>query len=394
MKAIVRPTRSAGRWTALGRSATVALLAATVLGGCSLFGSNKPRYVPAPLTNFQPTLQVKPAWSVQVGGKGGVGFVPVVAGGAVYAAAENGSVAKFDLASGSVVWRASTKTDLSAGVGSDGKTTAVATPRGEVIAFDDSGAVKWRTQLNTEVTTPPLVGDGLVIIRGGDYRIQAFEAETGRRRWGVQRPGPALSLRATAEMMLSNGYVFTGLPGGKVIAIATTTGAVRWEGTVANPSGTSELERVADVVGAPVISGRQLCAVTYQGRIGCFDVSSGNATWSREFSSVSGLTTDVRFAYSANDRSSVFGFSLDSGSNVWKQDALANRSLSAPASMGRAIALGDFEGYIHFLGREDGRLLARIATDGSAIATHPVATDRGLLVQTSKGNLTLLDVGQ
>jgi len=379
-------------WRHLRRAAAVAAVLA--LAGCSLFSSEKPRYPPAPLTNFNATLPVSSGWSVSVGSKGGVGFVPVVVGDAVYAATGNGSVGKYALATGAEIWRSSAKADLSAGVGSDGRVTAVATPRGEVIAFDDTGAIKWRAQASSEITVPPLVGEGLVVVRSGDYRIQAYDAESGKRRWSAQRPGPALALRAPGEMLLSGGYIFTGLPGGKLIAIATNTGAVRWEGTVANPSGASELERVADVVGAPVISGRQLCAVTYQGRINCFDVGSGNSTWSREFSSVTGLGADVRFAYAANDRSVVFGFALDSGANIWKQDVLQNRGLTAPASVGRAIALGDYQGYVHFLQREDGTLLARIATDGSAILSQPVATDRGVLVQSSKGNLTLINVGQ
>jgi len=379
-------------WRRLCQAAAVA--AALALGGCSLFSSEKPRYPPAPLTPLTPTLPVSNAWSVSVGGKSGVGFVPAVVGDAVYAAASNGTVAKYSLDTGAEIWRTSTKTDLSAGVGSDGRITAVATPRGEIIALDDTGSIKWRAQATSEITIPPLVGDGLVVVRSGDYRVQAYDAETGRRRWSVQRPGPALALRAPGEMLLSGGYVFTGLPGGKLIAISITGGAVRWEGTVAIPSGTSELERVADVVGAPVISGRQLCAVTYQGRINCFDVGTGNSVWSREFSSVTGLAADVRFAYAANDRSVVHGFALDSGANIWKQDALQNRGLTAPASVGRAIAVGDFEGYVHFLQREDGALLARIATDGSAILARPVPTGRGVLVQTSKGNLYSINVGQ
>lgn len=374
--------------------AGLAVVVAAVLGGCSLFGGSKPRFVPAPLTTFAPSLTVNSIWNTSVGNRSGVGFEPAVVGNYVYAAAQNGTVGKYDLTSGSTIWRTSAKADLSAGVGSDGKTIAVATPRGEVIAMDDTGNVKWTAQASSEITVPPLVADGLVVVRSGDYRIQAFEAETGRRRWSVQRPGPALALRAPGELLLSNGFVFSGLPGGKVIAISTANGAVRWEGTVSNPSGTSELERVSDVVGMPVISGRQLCAVTYQGRISCFDVSTGNTSWTREFSSISGLSADVRFAYSANDKGVVYGFALDGGANVWKQEALQYRGLSAPASVGRAIALGDYQGYIHFLGREDGRLLARIATDGSAIISRPLATERGLVIQTSKGNLTLLGVGE
>jgi len=385
-------SRGLHRHWALRTAAMVGV--AMVLGGCSWFSKEKPRNVPAALTEFAPAIAARTSWTASTGGQAGLGFQPVVVGNAVYASDADGNVGKFDLASGREVWKTQVKAKLSAGVGSDGNITAVATTRGEIIALDDSGAIKWRAQATSEVTIPPVVGGGMVVVRSGDYRIQAFEIEGGKRRWSVQRPGPALALRSVAELLLSGGYVFTGLPGGKVIAISLDSGAVRWEGTVAVPRGTSELERVADVVGAPVISGRELCAVTYQGRIGCFDVGSGNSTWARDFSGVSGVAADVRFAFAPNDQSVVFGFSIDSGANVWRQDALQHRKLSGPVSIGRAVALGDYQGYVHFLGREDGRLLARVATDGSPIVTRPLAIPQGVVVQTSRGTLTLIGVGE
>lgn len=388
----MRDSKRMGRRTVLRTAVGAAVV--TLLAGCSWFGGDKPRYVPAPLTEFAPSLTARTVWSAGTGGEAGLGFQPVVVDGAVYAAAKNGTVGKYELASGRQVWRGDADTRLAAGVGSDGVTTAVSNTRGEIIAFDDTGKIKWRAQATSEVTIPPVVANNMVIVRSSDYRIQAFDASNGQRRWSVQRPGPALSLRSVGEMLVSGGYVFTGLPGGKVIAVSLDSGAVRWEGTVAVPRGTSELERVADVVGAPVISGRTLCAVTYQGRIGCFDVGSGQSTWARDFSGVSGIAADVRFAFAPSDRSVVSGFAIDTGANVWRQDALQHRSLSAPVSVGRAVALGDYQGYVHFLGREDGRLLARVATDGSAIVTRPLATPQGIVLQTSRGTLALVGVGE
>ena len=367
------------------------LAAGLALAGCSMFSSDDGRYDPVPLTDYTPGLSVRALWKADVGSGGGIGFAPAVVDGYAYAAAADGSVGKYDLASGQAVWRASAEVKLSAGAGSDGTVTAVASPQGDVVAFDDQGKVKWRAKATSEVDIPPVVGSGVVVVRSGDYRIQAFNAENGDRLWSVQRPGPALALRSPSQMLIAEGLVITGLPGGKVMALSAGTGNVQWEGVVATPRGASDLERVTDVVGAPYLAGRLLCAVAYQGRAVCFDVSAGGRpVWAKDFSAASGMTADGRFLYAADQNSVVHAFALDSGRNVWKQDALRNRRLSAPASIGSAVALGDYDGYVHFLSPGDGHLLARLSVGGGAVVSPPVATPQGVLVQTGDGDLVMI----
>jgi len=363
------------------------------LAGCSMFGSDDDRYAPAPLTEYAPGISVRTVWKASVGSGSGLGFLPVVAGDAVYAATPDGSVSKFDLFSGRPAWKADTDTDLSAGVGSDGTTTAVATPAGQVIAFDDTGKVKWKAQATSNVEIPPVVGGGIVAVRSGDYRIQAFDANSGERLWSLQRPGPALALRSTAQMIIAEGLVITGLPGGKMLAINAASGNVQWEGTVATPKGASDLERLTDVVGAPHLAGRLLCAVAYQGRIVCFDVSAGGRPlWSKDYSSSSGMTLDDRNVYASDQRGVVNAFALDTGATAWKQGALANRALTAPAAFAGAIAVGDLQGYVHFLSRSDGQLLARLSVGSDPIVSPPQATSQGVLVQTGEGDLVLIGI--
>ncbi|CAM3748394.1 outer membrane protein assembly factor BamB [Bordetella tumulicola] len=371
-----------------GVAFTASLLA---LAGCSIFSSNDDRYEPAELTEYAPGLSVRQIWSTSIGSGAGLGFVPAVVGDAVYAATPDGSVAKLELASGRVVWKASTDTDLSAGVGSDGNTTVVASPLGDITAFDDTGKVKWTAKASSEVDVAPVVGFGAVVVRSGDYRIQAFNIETGERLWSLQRPGPALALRSSGQMRIAEGLVITGLPGGKLLAINVGSGNVQWEGTVATPRGASDLERLTDVVGSPRLAGSLLCAVAYQGRIVCFNVSQGGRpVWAKDFSSASGMAIDDRFAYAPDQNSVVNAFALDSGSNVWKQSALKNRKLTAPAAMGNAIAVGDLDGYVHFLSSSDGSLLARLSVGGGAIVSPLQATPSGVLVQNGNGNLVLI----
>jgi len=75
---------------------------------------------------------------------------------------------------------------------------------------------------------------------------------------------------------------------------------------------------------------------------------------------------------------------------VWKQDRLAHRGLSLPLPAGNAVAVGDFEGVVHFLARETGTFIARHETGGGAVRAAPLALPAGLLVQTSSGALHAL----
>jgi outer membrane protein assembly factor BamB len=374
------------------RAALAGLCVALALAGCSSwFTKHDPRYDPAPLTQYPAGMSVQAVWTQSVGNGAGLGFVPAVVNGAVYAAAPNGTVGKYDLASGRPIWRIEAGAKLSAGVGSDGTTTVVVSHEGQILAYDDGGKVKWKAQASSDVEIPPVVGGGVVAVRSGDYRIQAFDANNGERMWSVQRPGPALALRAPTQMRIEQGLVITGLPGGKMMAIDANTGNVQWEGTVAVPKGGSDLERLTDVVGTPRVIGPLLCAVAYQGRITCFDVSQGGRpTWAKDYSSSSGLVLDEANAYSPDQSSVVTAFSLGDGRVVWKQDALRNRGLNEPAVLGQAVAVGDYEGYVHFLSRTDGHLLARLSVGGGPVISPLVGSPQGVLVQTGNGNLMLI----
>ncbi|MGB6105370.1 MAG: outer membrane protein assembly factor BamB [Pusillimonas sp.] len=374
------------------RSAVLALSLAA-LAGCSMFSNPNPRYDPAPLTEYQAGISANIAWTVSIGSGGGYGFAPALVGDAVYAAAANGNVSKIDMASGRALWQSGAGVKLSAGAGSDGRTTAVAAADGTVIAFDDQGVEKWRAKATSAVNVPPSVGSGIVAVRSSDYRIQAFDEETGDLRWSLQRPGPALALKTNMQMIIIDGLLISGLPNGRLMAIDTRNGNVQWEGTVAVSQGATDLERISDVVGAPQLQGPLLCGVTYQGRMVCFDISQGGRpVWEQNFSSNTGMATDNQHAYSANQRGTVHAFDLADGHEVWKQAALANRRLSSPAVVPQAVALGDLEGYVHFLSRTDGQLLGRVHVGGGAIVSPLVASDRGVLVQTGGGNLVLVGV--
>lgn len=366
-----------------------------VLAGCSAlssinpFGSKEvPRHPPAALVDFKPTMAVRTAWSTSIGSSGAYMFSPAGANNSIFAAAADGSIVRIEAATGRTLWRTSAGLPLTAGVGSDGDTIAVVGEKGQVLAFDGEGKLRWKAQASSEVLSAPAVGQGLVIVRSLDNRIAAFDAASGARRWTVQRTVPPLTLRSAPGIEISGSSVFVAMPGGRLLALTLSNGGPIWEVAVGDPRGTTELERVADVSGAPLVLGRDVCAVAYQGRIGCVDALTGATRWAKEFSSVAGVAGDERFVYGADERGIVSAFTRDTGTSVWRNNKLANRGLSAPASFGRAVAIGDSQGYVHFLSREDGSFIARSGTDGSRILAAPLIAGANLIFQTHAGTVT------
>jgi outer membrane protein assembly factor BamB len=376
------------------RSTIILITATVVLGGCSAlsainpFSSKQaPRNPPAPLVDFKPTLNVRPVWSASVGKSVDYVLSPAIANNAVFAASAEGTITRLELAKGREVWRAQTDKALTAGVGTDGNTVVVAGTDGALIAFDADGKQRWKAQASSEVLSAPAVGQGLVIVRSIDNRIAAYDATSGARKWVVQRTVPPLTLRTAPGIVIAGPTAYVAMPGGRLLALALGNGGVRWEAAVGDPRGATELERIADISGAPVIAGRDICAVSYQGKIGCLDAVNGTARWGKDFSSDAGLSVDDKYVYAVDERGIVQAFSRDTGASVWRNDKLANRRLSAPAVFSRAVVVGDAQGYVHFLSREDGSFIARTETDGSRIAAAPLAIGRGTVVQTQSGAL-------
>lgn len=368
-----------------------------MLAGCSSLNpfssKSAPRNPPAALEEIKPSLAVRTAWSASIGSAGAFVFSPAVTSDSVFAAAADGSVARIDAASGRSLWRINAGAPLTAGVGSDGTTVVVAAEKGVLMAFDGEGKLRWKAQASSEVLSAPAVGQGLVIVRSVDNRIAAFDVESGNRRWVAQRTSPPLTLRTAPGIALSGQTAYVALPGGRLLALAISNGGARWEVAVGDPRGTTELERIADLSGTPVVAGRDVCAVAYQGRVACFDAATGAPRWGKELSSDVGVGVDDKYVFAADERGAVTAFSRDTGTGVWRNAKLANRHLATPVSVGRAVAVGDGQGYIHFLSRDDGAFVARVSTDGSQImAAQPMTAANNAIFQTHAGAVVALAI--
>jgi outer membrane protein assembly factor BamB len=372
-----------------------ALLAAFALAGCSTvgnyydrwFGSSAPAQQPTELQPFTASVEARVVWQADVGGADRFAFAPLRAGSAVYAASASGTVTKLDAETGKVQWQTETGSRLSTGPGSDGRIVAVGSPRGEVLALDPDGKLLWKAYVSGEILSAPQIAEGIVAVKSGDGHIHGLAVQDGRRRWLYQRTLPALTVRSPAGLTVMNGGVFSGFAGGKLVALLLNNGALAWEATVAIPRGSTELERITDIVGAPLVDGRMVCAVAYQGKAACFDALKGSPLWARDLSSIMPLAADARYVYATDDQGRVQALDKATGASIWRQEGLTGRGVTGAAPIGNYIAVGDYQGYVHLLNQSDGAFAARVATDGSAILLPPVPTRDGVLVQTRNGGL-------
>jgi len=393
--------RSGRRRGAVVLARALCLLAASVtLAGCEtvarsydrMFGSG-PTQKPAALIEIKPTAVMRIQWQGSVGASEKSVFFPARSGNTVYAAGAAGGVAGFDVAGGGEISRFEAGQRIAGGVGAGSGLVLLGTGKGEVLAFESSGKPLWKAQLSGEVLAPPQILDGIVVARAGQGRIYGLDAATGRQRWTYQRATPALSVRAHTGLVVQRGAVFAGFPGGRLVALTLADGKVGWDAVVALPRGATELERVADVASLPVVDGPRVCAAAFQGRVACVDTVRGALIWARDISSLAGVGVDRSYLYLTDDRNAVVALDKSTGASIWRQDKLSGRNVTGPLAIGRHVAVGDIEGYVHLLSREDGAFAARIATDGSAISAAPMALDSStFLVQTRNGGVYAITI--
>ena len=343
---------------------------------------------PNDLKEFKTKLNPKILWSLKLGGSETFEFSPSIMGDEVYAASSDGSLAKIDLKTGKVIWKINTGEKLSGGVGVGVNEVTIGTSNGLLIAYDVTGKLLWKTRLSSQVLSAPTVHEGLVIVRTSDNQIHGLNVKDGLKKWTFSRSGPPLNLRSSAGVITSDGVVYAGFPGGKLVAIREDNGTLLWEATVAQPKGVTEIERASDVTSTPVIDGMTIYTVAYQGKISAVDRVNARTLWSRDISSYTGIGIDGARIYLSHTGGAVYSLAIESGKTYWRQGDLLNRKLTTPLGMGDFVIVGDLEGYLHILDKETGAFLGRIQLDDEPVMRRLVEFETGkFLAQTRNGGL-------
>lgn len=362
--------------------ALVAACTLVALAGCA-GGPDKPR--PTELGPNAALITARLAWSARIGP---VDF-PLEAraqGGAVVLASSDGTVAAIDGASGRDVWRGTAGGPVGAGAGNDGRRSAVVTRANDLVVLENGREI-WRETLAAVAFTAPLVAGGRVFVATADRAVAAYDGQSGRRLWTYTRPGEqGLALRQ-AGVLLAVGDTLVTAAAGRLIGLNPQNGTLRWEAPIASPRGANDIERLVDLVGGVSRDGDSVCARAFQAAVGCVNAGRGALVWTKPASGVQGLHGDAQAVYGTEGDGRVLAWRRTDGERVWVNERLRFRGLTAPLAIGRSVAVGDAQGFVHFLSRQDGSLMGRVATDGSAVVGAPVLVGDTLVVVTRNGGV-------
>jgi outer membrane protein assembly factor BamB len=367
-----------------------------ITGVTSYFlGGEDNKIPPAELVIYEPEIEIDLLWKETIGVGTDDQFLNLVLGisyGKIIAAERHGSVQALDVKTGDLVWEADTEYRFSAGPGIGNDTVILATSNAEVVALDfETGEQKWQVFVSSEVLANPVISEGIVVIRTTDGKVVALSEKDGSELWVFERSVPALSIRGTGSPIIVSENVIAGYANGKLIALRLIDGKNSWETSVVIPSGRSEVERLVDLDVDPVETDGVIFISSFQSGTSAILEVDGDVLWRNDdVSSFSGLSYDWRYLYVSDAESHVWQMDQRNGASLWKQDELSHRTLTAPVAYDEYVVVGDFEGYIHWLSRNDGRQLGRINVSEQGIDAKLVVVDDTVFSYSKDGTLSAL----
>ncbi len=376
----------------------IALIGAFSLAvtGCGFWGDDGEEVEPNPLVSFEAEKKVETLWSVSVGDGPGSKFhqfTPAIDEDKIFAADRSGDVFAFARDTGKSLWKVELELPLVGGVGAGFGKLAVTTEEGVVVVLSaEDGSELWRADVGTEATAAAQFNRDIAVFQLINGKIMAFDAATGERRWVFDSQVPRLTLRGTSSPIVASDVTFAGFASGKLAAIDNEKGVAVWENRVALPQGRTELERMVDVDGRPLLVDRTLYVTSYQGRLVAINPFRAQVIWAQDVSSYHSLAAGFGNIYVSEENDAVQAFDRSSSASVWRQTKLENREISAPVAISTEVAVADFEGYIHFMSQVDGHFVARYKIDSSGIFGDMQVKDDVLYALTNSGRLAALSI--
>jgi outer membrane protein assembly factor BamB len=288
------------------------------------------------------------------------------------------------------LWKSKvTKQELTAGVEAGEGIVIIGNRKGELFALDQAtGSQKWSAKLSGAILSPSLIQSGRVITIANDGTVFAHDAVTGQQVWAYKLPNVQFSLRGQpAPVRLDERTVVVASANAYVYALDVISGVPRFQRRVAVSDGRSDIQRLIDVVGDPVVAGQYLVTTSFQGQVTTTDLTTQRVVWSEDASSTNSaeVSGDKVFVSTADGK--LKAYNLATGELLWQNEELLNRQLSNPVMLGQNLVVGDLDGVIHLIDPNTGKLIGRAKTSGEVRSLRVI--DNQLYVATRKGALSI-----
>jgi outer membrane protein assembly factor BamB len=371
------------------RSKYALLLIVLLASGCSIFSADD-EIEPAKLQKINAQIELSQQWKKGTPSDNN-GFWPSLEiaadNKAIYTADHSGSVVSLDIASGEKNWSTDIDHSISGGVGFGGNKVLLGTIEGQVIALNaENGDLIWATEVSSEVLSSPVGNNTIVVAQSIDNRVYALDSDTGAELWQHDAGATILSVRGNSSAVILGNMTVAAFDNGKLIAFNSENGSIKWEARLALPKGKTELERMIDIDGKPLVVGDIIYSVSYQGRLGALTRGTGRNLWYQDSSShfSPAYNDGMLFVTEAKD-DSISAFKAGNGILAWKNDQLIHRDLTGPVSLSGNIAVADAKGYVHLINPADGSLVGREKVDGSGVSSPLLVVDESLIIQANNG---------
>ena len=212
---------------------------------------------------------------------------PTVAFGAVYVMTQDNQLHALNAADGAALWAESGAVGQAGVFGvaapAAGQGTVIAGySTGELIAYRyENGRSLWsdalaRTSISTEVGSltdvdaDPIIDQGRVYALGQGGRMAAYELVTGQRIW-------ELNLAGISTPAIAGDWIFTLTDDGQLLAIARSSGKVRWLTHLSQYRNAKKKKGQIFWVG-PVLAGNRLWLANSEGQIITANVGDGTVS--------------------------------------------------------------------------------------------------------------------
>lgn len=370
------------------------LLPLVLISGCSWFGDDDEDAAiePAKLVDFDEEVDIRNVWNASAGA--GVkdylaSLSPAASSDTVFVADHEGRVTALGLEKGKKKWKRELDAPLSGGVGYGAGLVLVGSLEGKVYALEaDTGKVRWTSEVSSEVLASPAANASVVVVKSIDAHLYALDTQTGAQLWRHDDESPILTLRGNSAPLVTDTMVLAGFDSGKLIAFHPENGAVLWETRIALPQGKTELERMVDIDGQPLLVGDVIYATSYQGRLGALSRGTGRSLWFQDSSSSHVVAAVDNLVFLSDDKDAVRAFKAGNGQQVWSNDKLFLRRCTGPVIFDGYVAVADADGYLHLLDSGDGHFVGREKVDGSGIRTPLLTVGNMLIAQANDGSVS------